>query len=80
MTKKPTKTTPIHKVVVVLDQSGDEAIYFNGLLRYSGTNAYMCDLSHVVGRRAFRLLHRTCHPFDGDWPHELKQLKLEKTR
>ena len=65
----------IKRVVVVTAESGDEAIYVDGVLVDHYCTIYACDIASAAGDGPIRFSHMLARPPGTEFPERLDDLK-----
>lgn len=58
------------------DDFRDEAIYVDGVLKFSGSTVYQADIVQACGEQPCVLRHHLAHDTAGDWPKDFADLQL----
>lgn len=68
----------VKQVTYCLEESGNEAVYIAGELKYEGSMCYMIDLIDSIGDPGqlvrIKMIKVELVPFDLDWPKTLEEL------
>jgi hypothetical protein len=64
----------VQQIVVVTDDSGDEALYLDGVLKAWGSTIYACDIAAIAGDAVVTVCHTNAGRTLLDWPKKLSDV------
>jgi len=64
----------VQQIVVVTDESGDEALYLDGVLKAWDSTIYACDIAAIAGDAVVTVCHTNAGRTLLDWPKKLSDV------
>lgn len=64
----------VQQIVVVTDDSGDEALYVDGVLKAWDSTIYACDIAAIAGDAVVTISHTNAGRTLSDWPKKLSDV------
>jgi hypothetical protein len=64
----------VQQIVVVTDDSGDEALYLDGVLKAWDSTIYACDIAAIAGDAVVTISHTNAGRTLSDWPKKLSDV------
>jgi hypothetical protein len=64
----------VKQIVAVTDDSGDEALYVDGVLKAWDSTIYSCDIAALAGNAIVTISHRNVGRTLSDWPKKLSDV------